>query len=295
MKHLKEELNPILELTEKDRIAHIMNEKWIGYPRAKNILNRLEELFEHPIIHRMPNLLLVGDTNNGKTVIVNRFEKQHQSYLTENETSLVIPVMLIQAPPIPDEKRFYNAILDKLAVPYRINDRVERKEKQAMHILKNVQLKVLIIDEIHHVLAGSTAKQRVFLNVIKYLANELRISIVGVGTRDALYAFQSDPQLSNRFEPLLLPKWHMNEEYIRLLSSFESIMPLKKPSNLTEQVLATKILAMSEGVLGEITNIIKKASVAAIKNGDEKITKSTLESIDWKSPSERKSFKYAEK
>jgi hypothetical protein len=233
MKHLRPELLPMLELPDKERIKYIKNERWIGYSRAKYVLNRLEELLEHPTTHRMPNILIVGDTNNGKTVIVNKFEKQYPPRLGEEEDGLVIPVLLIQAPPVPDEKRFFNNILDKLVVPYRINDRVERKQQQVIHILKKVKLKILVIDEIHHILAGSSSRQRSFLNVLKFISNELQISLVGVGTREALNAIQTDQQLSNRFEPLLLPKWHMNEEYLRLLASFELMIPLKKPSHLT--------------------------------------------------------------
>jgi len=290
MEHIRAELRNLLESSDKERISHILNEKWIGYSKAKYVMNRLDELLEHPVTHRMPNLLIIGDTNNGKTVIVNKFESKYPAKISEEGQGVRIPVMLVQAPPVPDEKRFYNNILDRLFVPYRINDRVEKKEQQVLHVLKQVKLKVLIIDEIHHILAGSLSKQRIFLNVIKFISNELQISLVGVGTRDAFNAIQTDPQLSNRFEPILLTKWQMNEEYLRLLSSFQQIIPLKKPSDLTRSDVATKILVMSDGVLGEISNILKKSAIAAIKSGEETITKKTLDNLDWRSPSERKTL-----
>ena len=65
----------------------------------------------------------------------------------------------------------------------------------------------------------SRVKQRHFLNVIKYLGNELQIPIVAVGTHDAFNAVQSDPQLSNRFEPALLRRWTLTDDYLRLLAS----------------------------------------------------------------------------
>ena len=290
MDHLKEELRPLVALPQKERINHILNEKWIGYPLAKHVLNLLEELLEHPTTHRMPNILLVGDTNNGKTVLVNKFERAHPAKVGEQGEGIHAPVLLVQAPPVPDEKRFYNLILDRLFVPYSVNDRVEKKQQQVMYILKHIHLKVLILDEIHHILAGSLSRQRAFLNVLKFIANELCISIVGVGTRDAHNAIQTDPQLSNRFETLYLPTWQMNEEYLRLLSSFELILPLRKPSQLTQSDMAIKILTMSEGVLGEISTIIKKAAISAIKSGEETITKKTLDTIQWRSPSQRRSL-----
>ena len=49
-------------------------------------------------------------------------------------------------------------------------------------MLVTINVKMLIIDEIHHVLAGPLLKQRHFLNVIKYMGNELQIPIVAAGT-----------------------------------------------------------------------------------------------------------------
>jgi ATP-dependent Clp protease ATP-binding subunit ClpA len=97
---------------------------------------------------------------------------------------------------------------------------VEEKQMQVLHLLHAVQLRVLIIDEIH-ILAGHIAKQRHFLNVLKYLGNELKIPLVGVRTIDAMRAIQTDPQMVSRFEPVALPRWEMNRDFQMLLASFE--------------------------------------------------------------------------
>lgn len=56
----------------------------------------------------------------------------------------------------------------------------------------------------------------------------------------------------------------MGEEYLRLLTSFEALLPLKKPSNLVEDRIAMKILSLSEGTIGEISTILKKSAIQAI-------------------------------
>lgn len=118
-------------------------------------------------------------------------------------------------------------------------------------LLATVGVRMLVIDEVQHVLAGPMLKQRHFLNVIKYLGNELQIPIVAVGTHDAFNAIHTDPQLANRFEPALLAKWKMSDEYLRLLASFEIALSLQHPSNLIEPELALMILNLSEGAIGE--------------------------------------------
>lgn len=286
--HLNESAKAALRLTRAERINRVRSARWIGYTRAKEIIDKLDNLLTHPKKHRMPNLLLVGDTNNGKTMIVNRFYQKHPSSDNPNGDGIILPVLLIQAPPIPDENRFYNCILEKLFAPYRPSDRVDKKQFQTIRILTQLSTRMLIIDEIHHIIAGSQNKQRHFLNTIKYLGNELKIPIVGVGTKDAYNAIQTDPQLANRFEPVVLSRWEMGTEYLKLLVSFERMLPLKEPSNLIENSLAIKLLQLSEGIIGELSAVLTLAAVRAIETRKEYIDAKLLESIDWIQPSERR-------
>lgn len=289
MKHLHNKTKEILNnSTDLERIHLIKKAKWIGYSQANSIIGRFNELLTYPINHRMPNILLIGDSNNGKTALLNKFIKSNQSYVEEETNKLIVPTLLIQAPPEPDERRFYNAILESLFAPYSSSEKIEMKQQRVIHLLKKVELRLLIIDEIHHVLAGNLSKQRSFLNVLKFLSNELKISMICSGTREAFNAIQTDPQLANRFEPKVLKKWKNDEEYLRLLASFESLLPLKEPSMLIESSLSTKILAMSEGLIGEVSKILELASILAIESGVEKINRNILNNIDYTPPSDRK-------
>ncbi|MFM5513741.1 TniB family NTP-binding protein [Aeromonas veronii] len=286
--HLNDSAIEALGLSDADRILKIRSERWIGYPKAKQILAKLEDLLIYPRTHRMPNLLIVGDTNNGKTMLVQRFKSLHPAIDNPTGEGIQAPVLLVQAPPIPDEGRFYNAILELLFAPYRSSERVDKKQFQAIKLLRYVGLKVLIIDEIHHILAGNMNRQKAFLNVIKYLGNELQISIIGVGTKDAFRALQTDPQLSNRFEPVTLPRWEMDHDFQRLVASFERMLPLKQASNLAQQSIASSLYAMSEGYIGELSRLLSEASVLAINSGTETISEKTLQQVDWTPPSKRK-------
>ena len=202
LSHLEETLRPVMELSAEERIQQVRQPHWIGYGRSKRILDKLQDLFQHPRIDRMPNLLIVGETNNGKTMVASRFQRLHPASDNAGGDHVVVPVLLIQAPPAPDESRFYGAILEALGAPYKPRGSVEEKQMQVLHLLRLVQVRLLVIDEIHHILAGHTAKQRHFLNVLKYLGNELKIPLAGIGTIDAVRAIQTDPQMVSRFEPV---------------------------------------------------------------------------------------------
>lgn len=287
MEHLTSTTKEIAVKDAASRIAYIRGYKWVGYTRAHEILQRFNDVLNQPPIHRMPNLLLIGESNNGKTILVDRFQKMHQAQVSEHEDKVIAPVLIVEAPSEPDEKRFYQRILQKVFVPFRTNHKAETLYQQVLHVLKQIELRVLVIDEIHHVLSGKTNNRQVFLNTLKTLSNQLMISIVAVGTKDAFHVFQSDPQMASRFEPLPLPRWQMDKEYLRLLVTYEKLLPLKEQSNLSDRLLATKILSLTDGTIGAITGIIKRAAIKAIENGEERITMDTIQGLKILLPHER--------
>ena len=65
LSHLLPAAQGLARLPADERIQRIRADRWIGYPRAVEALNRLETLYAWPNKQRMPNLLLVGPTNNG--------------------------------------------------------------------------------------------------------------------------------------------------------------------------------------------------------------------------------------
>lgn len=160
--HLKNEVAEHLKLPTSKRIHKIRSPRWIGYPQSEKTLAKLEDLLNYPKSHRMPNLLVVGDTNNGKTMLVQKFCRNHPPDDNPEGEAAIIPVLYVQAPPTPDEGRFYNAILEKLFAPFRPADKTSKKQFQVITILRRVGLRMLIIDEIHQILAGSLNKQRTF-------------------------------------------------------------------------------------------------------------------------------------
>lgn len=52
-------------------------------------------------------------------------------------------------------------------------------------------------------LTGTYRQQRVFLNVIRFLANDLKVPLICAGTDLGRQALLTDPQLAERFEALV--------------------------------------------------------------------------------------------
>ncbi len=277
-----------MSIQQEERIARLLSNKWIGYTTADSILERLEDLMDHPQIHRMPNLLIYGETNNGKTTIVNELIRRHPVIKDANGDGTQLPIVRIEMPPEANQDSIYMSILRALYVPFQPNAKKEEKANQVFGVMRRLKVRLLVIDELHNILDATRLRQNQVINTIKYLGNTLKIPIVGVGTKEAKNVFRSDNQLSNRFKPIELPKWKLDIEYRKLLASFEKLMGLEQPSNLDSKELAIEIMGMSEGWIGEISEIIKHASISAIKSGEERITIDGLQNLDWLNPTRRR-------
>lgn len=284
--HLLPAVQEIAKLPVADRLQHIRTDRWIGYPRAVETLNLLESLYAWPKKKRMPNLLLIGPTNNGKSMIVEKFRRIHPA------TSCVdqewIPVLSVQMPSEPSVSRFYLALLAAMGAPVRPRQRLSEMEQLALSLLRRVGVRMLIIDELHNILAGNSVSRREFLNLLRFLGNELGIPLVGVGTRDAYLAIRTDDQLENRFQPVALPLWEVNADCCSLLASFATSLPLRRPSHIASQEMARYLLARSEGTIGELAQLLISAAIIAIESGEEAITHGSLSLCDYAGPGERR-------
>ncbi len=271
-----------------ERLRHIRAEHWIGYGRAKAGLARLEALLAGPAKQRMPNLLVVGPTHNGKSMLVEKFRRCHTGESQQPGDAECLPVLVVQMPSEPSVSRFYSLLLFALGAPIRPRARLADMETLALGLMRTVGVRMLVIDELHNLLAGKADARREFLNLIRFLGNTLRAPIVGVGTREAYLAIRSDPQLEKRFEPFLLPPWQEGGEFLALLASFAALFPLRRRSEIATPDMARYLLTRSEGTLGEISALLTAAAVAAVESGEEVIDRRTLLLADYTGPTERR-------
>lgn len=264
-------------MTPKERIDRIRGDHWIAFERAAIVINRLTSLMEMPQQSRMPGLMVYGSSGIGKTMIAKRMASQYPSIYDAELGVTKTPLLLVQAPPAPDERRFYQHILSTIGAPVWGRKTVSELEVRALEHLRDMDLKMLMIDEVHNLLAGSYREQRRFLNMLRFLANELRVSLVVFGVNEALQAIRGDEQLARRLDEHYLPLWEDDVEFSRLIQTLIAAMALEGRSGLTVASLRT-ILTVTGGVTSRIFIMIKSLAINAIESGDERITDDAVES-----------------
>lgn len=277
--HLRPDVREIMVGTTEERIQAAQRTIWIGYPVAKDALVCLDYLLKRQRTNRMLGMLLAGASGNGKSTIIAKFRESHVPSVQEDGQALV-PIVVMDMPAEPSETRFWSELLRALCIAHRETENVQLKQNRALAVLEAVKCRMLVIDEIHNILLGHARQQHQFLGVLKNLSNALRLPIVAVGTRDAIRALHTDPQLSSRFKPFGLPPWELNRDFLSVLATYETFLPLAEPSQLAGQALAIKLHNLSGGTIGGLARALEEATVEAIRSGREKIDVALLDRLD---------------
>ena len=269
--HLDPAYRRFANLSDEERIAWIRADRWIGFDQAGAALARLENLLTYPPRDRMPCLLIYGDTGMGKTKILRKFERNHPPKFCQVTGVDHRPVVVAQVPSEPIERDLYRELLASMGAPAMAGGTLAREKDVCRSLLRTVGAKMIILDEVNGMLAGTYRQQRIFLNAIRFLANDLRIPLVCAGTDLARQALLTDAQLAERFEAFHLKSWQNDAAFAGLLKSFERILPLHEPSNLMSPEVRARIHKLTSGVTARIFRLIETAAEEAIRSDKERL------------------------
>ncbi|MER9032722.1 TniB family NTP-binding protein [Mesorhizobium sp. M0674] len=280
--HLTQAAKDLLGEPDIVRVRAIQPRRWIFYPRAKQALDRLNLLVDHPRGTRMPSVAIYGDSGMGKRMIMEKFCDSNPSRFDPTTGVQAMPVVAIEMTGKPaGERRLYAEILATLGAPQAPRADIVQMEQAALQLMKTVGVQVLVIDEVHNILAGSYREQRLVLNTMRFLSNRLQISLVCFGVIEAREATSGDVQRARRFGELTLNRWAANEQFEALVSSILRNMPLRRPTVLTPKSLR-RILQISGGIIANIFHAITTLAAESIESGIEHITDEAVES--WRPP-----------
>lgn len=286
--HLTERTRTYLATPGEARILNNWEAIWIGHNDAKLVHARLDMMLKTPPSDRPKNLLVIGESNVGKSTILKRWAKSTNAAAAavaeaqdpdEVGEWAVVPVVRVQTPPKGDEGHLYDNILRALGFPLPISYSPSAKLQTVLKLLANNQTKIVMLDEFHNALSGRFDQRLHFNVVIKNLTNEAGIPLVVAGVETVGMVFRQEDQLHRRFTRIKLEPWRDNEDWRKLLRSFERLIPLKHPSFLAEPEMATTLYEVSSGRIGDLSDVLKEAAFQAISSGEERITPEMIQAV----------------
>jgi hypothetical protein len=274
--HLTDDAGAALAESIDERSYFIRSKRWVAYPKAIEILGHLNDLLKHPRTTRMPSLAVYGDSGMGKSMLVEKFKDDYALSTREKPRAPRSKLLVVELAGRPNERRLFAQILAVLGAPQNPRATIVELERTTVRLLGDLGVQVLVLDEIHNVLAASWREQRVVFNTLRYLSNELKLSLVCFGIMEARQAINGDVQLARRFDSVSLPRWVAGKEFEQLVLAIVRNLPSKEPSVLTVKGLR-RILLASDGVSARIFRMLNDVAIEAIETGMERITDEALE------------------
>lgn len=270
--HLHPDIRHLATAERHVRQACILTDRWISYPAAEDAIDRLFELLDMPPRIRMPSLLFWGHPNMGKTHI-----QRHFIDLCSARGMGEGAVLWMEVNDSLTEKRLYLDLLSALNAPAP-DTIASRLQAMVLRHLKARSIRMIILDELQRATELRERDQRAILNAVKYISNQLSISIAGFGSGEVKALVESDAHLSERFEIVALPKCEKKERWIvDLVKDRLAFFPLRKETRVDRE-LVEALLFHSRALLGRIFRILEQAAIAALDN-EECISASLVEAV----------------
>ena len=254
----------------RDATRALWVDRWVSYPRAERILSRLDELMYLPARVRMQNVLIHGNSGAGKSMIIEKFIRSHSLEMDREDASR--PIVNMQMPPLPTLRSFFSELLRSLDCTVIFGSRISELEHDTLRQLKKARPRLLAIDEIHHLLACTPREQRAALNLLKFLSNELRVSIVALGTSEALHVMRTDPQIASRFQSCALPSWTANDDLRSFLAGFLQQLDVDGSGIVNDRIAIDYILDLTSGVTGRIVELVRLSARCAVRRDSRTVT-----------------------
>lgn len=275
--HLASTAQAQLDLPSEERASRMLIERFIAHDRLTPIMDHAEFLLHRPRQSRASGLIVSGTPGSGKTMIARAIQRRHPPFTAEGDRAAGLPVMSVSMTGAREAKTLYNRLLINLGVPDAGRYSGSDRERMVIKLCQASGLRLLILDEVQDILTSTARQQRIALDTIKFLMNELSLPILALGTSQAPKAMQVDEHLNARFKHRTLPVWKLDSYLVNFLEALERVLPLRKPSHLSSLPLSKELLQLSGGILDAMVQLVTFAAAHAVESGDEQITAEGLQ------------------
>jgi DNA transposition AAA+ family ATPase len=214
---------------------------------------------------------VIGDSRTGKTMACDAYTLKVVSSHPEGFAP-ILPVLYWSAPTETDQRDVFLGILEHLQ--YRVSKGTLCDLRERVYrLLRACQIEMMLIDEAHRC-------RSLALSEIRDIADKLRIAVILVGTDRLETVMGRDEQVKRRF--LSCHRFHrLDSQTLEDLTAIweDYVLQLPQPSHLTSAP-AQKILGTAtNGYLGPLDEILRKAARRALRQGQSRIELALLNQV----------------
>lgn len=268
--------------SDQERSDIIRKGFWIDHRAARETSAKISEFIgrqwqEH---QRWRGMLFVGDPNNGRSSLISAIVNQ-RTYSAEKAVVARLSWPII-------EGRFWATIIEAAGRASYAGS-VPDLRSRALGALDRRQA---IVFDIEDPPANAGTRLWPLLAKLKGLGEDRRIPVILVVPPKVAAKIAASADWGDRFETVRLPRWHVDRDYLDLLSAWEALLPLKEVSHLAGRELALHLYSLCDGKIGVLARILRQASLAAIESSTERITVAQLDNLGFGPPASFAGFRF---
>lgn len=263
----------------EDRVQMVEN-LYIHFPRNETTLKAIRECHSHAKLSKeAEGLLIQGDTGAGKTTIIKLYVQNYPRCYTEERT--VVPVLCATVPVPATCKSLVTALLAAIGDPAAEKGTLVSQTHRLKRYLEACKVELLILNEFQHFQDRDSLKVlKTVSDWLKVLMDETGVPIVlaGLPYSHTILDAHGNEQLQRRFAIRIeLEAFHYytsqeRQDFRRFLNILDDKLPLIEKSGLADPGTALCIYEATNGVVGHVMKLVRRATAIALESNRERIT-----------------------
>lgn len=257
----------------------------IRHPRFVTLHEQIQECLQMTRITGEPHCMsLEGPTGTGKTTLIQDYLAQFPR--TQVSFGTQIDALYVPTPDNPTIKDMVSQMLEYLKDPASHKTRLLWEAKSRLkNFIRHCQVKLIIMDDFQHLVRADHGPMQDLSEWLKALIKETGVCMVVVGIEGAVEAvLDSNEQLSRLFaarEALPAFSWDTANEdsvvlFALLIRKAEETLDMPLADEGLRAELLGRIYYATNGLLGNIMNLLRLANLIALKNGRNAIDQKML-------------------
>jgi hypothetical protein len=271
------------KMTKMER-CELAESIFIEHPRLKELIAQIQHAQFYSQIAAEPECVFIGGLPGaGKTTLTEHYERLFPRVIHEDRVE--VPVLCGRVPSKATDNNLATALLLKLGDPAADKGTAFNRTMRLYGLIRACGVRLIILDEFQHFVDKDS--WRVLKNVsdwLKNLIDETGVPIVLIGMPYAVEILDApgNEQLQRRFamrssiEPF---GWDTDEErrlFRVFLRNVDDKLPLNERSYLSDPLTAFRFYCATNGRVGKVMKVVRKATEIALDEGLECLTLDAL-------------------
>jgi hypothetical protein len=244
---------------------------------------RLTLLNRHAVSARR-GLIVSGAAGTGKTTAITQFGKMHEAADRARypHRSDRIPVLYVTVPPAATPRMLAAEFARFLGLPVTQRANLTDIIEAVCGVCCDTATSVVICDELHNISLTTRAGAEVS-DTLKYFSERIPATFLFAGInveREGLFSGTRGEQIAGRHTLIRTAGFPYTDDWRSVVASLEHTLRLHdhQPGTLTG--LDRYLHQRTGGMIGSLSALTREAALDAILTGTEKITKTSLETVD---------------